>query len=56
MLVFIVLLSSILIIESLLEWFFDQTRAGRSLCKSFREAMRRNNKPRSKSRVEDDDK
>lgn len=56
MLVFIVLLSSVIIIDSLLEFFFLETRAGQSLCRSFREAMRRNNKSRSKSSIEDDDK
>lgn len=56
MLVFIVLLSSVIIIDSLLEFFFLETRAGQALCRSFREAMRRNNKSRSKSSIEDDDK
>lgn len=56
MLVFIVLLSSIIIIEALFEWFFYESKAGRSFCKSFREAMRRNNKSRSKSNTENEEK
>jgi RNase P protein component len=40
----VVILSSVLIILALLEWFFDETRVGRSISTKFSKAMRRNSK------------